>query len=397
MITDKSNIKSFTFKGFQRKDGTKGIRNHIIVMPASVCASPLAAKLSLASKRKVIALTHKEGCCQIGKDYERTRQTLIGLACNPNVAGVVLIALGCEGTPFMEIKSIIEETARPVELVHIQLEGGSKKALQAGLKAIEKVYYAVRKTTKVVPSSIKDLVFGLECGGSDWTSGISSNPVIGCLTEHFINAGAKVILSETTEIIGAEHILASKIQDEEVKSKLLEIVNRLEDRAKKAGIDIRGAQPTPGNIEGGITTIEEKSLGMIYKAGNATIQEVVEYAQKPTKNGLIFMDTPGQDVESMTGMAAGGAQIMIFSTGRGSPVGFPISPVIKITGNPETFKKMKDDIDINAGRIINGNATISKIGLQALHLIERVCNGDKTKAELNDYSEIGILKSEITL
>jgi len=397
MIITESNLKSFTFKGFQRKDGSVGIRNHIIVMPASVCASPLATKMSLLSKVKVLPLNHKEGCCQIGKDYERTKLTLIGLACNPNVAGVVLIALGCEGAPFLEIKKAIESTGRPVELVHIQNEGGSVKALQVGLKAIERVNHEVLKMTKVVKSSLKDMVIGLECGGSDWTSGISSNPVIGWLTDHLIYAGAKAILSETTEIIGAEHILAGKIKDEKVKEKLLEIVKRLEDRAKKAGVDIRGSQPTPGNIEGGITTIEEKSLGMIHKGGNAIIQEVIEYAQKPTKNGLIFMDTPGQDVESMTGLAAGGAQIILFSTGRGSPLGFPITPVIKITGNPETYLRMEDDIDINAGSIIEGNDTIEKIGFKTLQLVGRICDGDQTKSELNNYSEIGITKSEITL
>jgi altronate dehydratase large subunit len=397
MILSKSTLKSFTFKGFQREDGSVGIRNHIVLIPASVCACPLASKMALHSRIKVVPLNHKEGCCQIGKDYERTKLTLTGLACNPNVAGVVLIALGCEGAPFMEILKAIEDSGRPVELVHIQNEGGSKKALQAGLHAIEKVKRETIRRTKIVNATVKDLVVGLECGGSDWTSGISSNPVIGWVSDQLINAGAKAILSETTEIIGAEHILANKIQDPEVKNKLIEIVERLENRAKKAGVDIRGSQPTPGNIEGGITTIEEKSLGMIHKAGKSIIQEVIEFAQKPTKSGLIFMDTPGQDVESMTGMASGGVQIMIFSTGRGSPVGFPISPVIKITGNPETFNIMEDDIDINAGGIIEGKETIDGIGLQVLQMIGRICNGEKPKAELNDYSEIGISKSEITL
>jgi altronate dehydratase large subunit len=353
--------------------------------------------MSRASGKKVIALSHKEGCCQIGADFERTRNTLTGLACNPNVAGVILTVLGCEGSPYLQIKAAIEETGRPVELVHIQNEGGSRKALAAGLRAIKKVNDKVEKSTRIVTSSLKDMVIGLECGGSDWTSGLSSNPVIGNVTDRLISAGAKVILSETTEIIGAEHLLAAKISDEKVKERLFGIVRRLEEAAKKAGVDIRGSQPTPGNIEGGITTIEEKSLGMITKAGSSVIQEIVEYGQKPAGNGLIFMDTPGQDVESMTGMAAGGAQLMVFSTGRGSPVGFPVCPVIKITGNPDTYLRMKNDIDINAGSIIEGRATIEEVGSLTFQLLRRVCNGSRPRAEKNDYSEIGILKTEVTL
>ncbi len=392
-----SNYKDFKFKGFKRKDGSVGVRNHIVAVPASVCASPLVTKIANASTVKVVPLNHKEGCCQIGKDYERTKRTLTGLAVNPNVGGVVVVALGCEGAPYREIVKAVADTGRPVELVHIQNAGGSKKALAEGLKAVEKVNVRLTDETIMVEAGLSDINLGLECGGSDWTSGIASNPVIGWVTEKITEAGGTVILSETTELIGAEHILAKRIKDDEIRKKLLRTVSNIEEAAKKSGVDIRGTQPTPGNIEGGLTTIEEKSLGMVHKAGNATIQDVVDYAEKPTKRGLIFMDTPGQDVESMTGMAAGGSVIMLFSTGRGSPVGFPISPTIKITGNPDTFSRMTDDIDIDAGTIIKGEESIDDVGLKTLQAICDVCEGKKTKSELNDYNEIGILKFEITL
>jgi altronate dehydratase large subunit len=200
------------------------------------------------------------------------------------------------------------------------------------------------------------------------------------------------MFSETTEIIGAEHLLAKRAVSKEVGDKLIQIVRNCEEKAKTMGVDMRGGQPTPGNIEGGISTIEEKSLGCIYKGGTKPVQGVLDYGEAPTGKGLYIMDTPGQDIESITGMTAGGAQIVIFTTGRGTPTGSPIAPVIKVTGNPNTFKKMEDNIDINAGTIVEGDETIREVGEKLFSEMIDVVNGKLTKAEALKHREFGMYK-----
>ena len=244
---------------------------------------------------------------------------------------------------------------------------------------------------------LTDFTIGLECGASDTTSGIAANPVLGWVSDRLVDAGNTVILSETTELIGAEHVFMKRIPDHGMRMKFLNMVKKLEDRINSVGVDIRGSQPTPGNIAGGLSSIEEKSLGNISKAGNSVVQDVIGYGERTTKKGLVFMDTPGQDVESLTGMAAGGAHLFLFSTGRGSPIGFPIVPVIKITANPTTFLRMRNDIDINVGTIIEGTETLDEAGNRVLSYVYHVCNGLLTKAEKNRYFEMSIYKDEITL
>ena len=206
-----------------------------------------------------------------------------------------------------------------------------------------------------------------------------------------------MVLSETSEIIGAEHLLAARATNEEVARRIRGIVERVEENARRAGVDIRGSQPTPGNIRGGITTIEEKSLGCIYKAGTKPIQGVVEYAEAIAGKGLWIMDTPGYDVESITGMVAGGAQIVVFSTGLGTPVGCPIAPVIKITGNAETARKMKAHIDVDAGAILKGRDTIEGVGERIVRLLLDVASGERTRAERWGHWEFGINRIGVTL
>lgn len=394
--TDKI-LKDFTFNGFYRQNGTVGVRNHLIVLPASVCADPLAEKIAAKYNGTIIPLHNQHGCCQIGDDFTRLKRVLIGLGSHPNVGACLLIALGCEGAPYQKIHDAIAAKGTPVELLHIQESGGSNKALDIGLKLAEKLKKQMDASVRIQPASIKNLCLGLECGGSDTTSGIAANPVLGWVTDRIVAAGGTVILSETTEIIGAEHILARRAADEHTSQEILRMVKSVEERAMRAGVDIRGTQPTPGNIAGGLTTIEEKSLGCIYKAGTAVINEAIEYGNSPTEHGLVFMDTPGQDVESMTGMAAGGSQLMLFSTGRGSPVGFPIAPVLKVTGNPATYKNMEDDIDINAGTIVEGVESVADVGVKTIQAIISCCNGNLAKAEKSQYYTIGIFKDQITL
>jgi D-galactarate dehydratase / Altronate hydrolase, C terminus. len=239
---------------------------------------------------------------------------------------------------------------------------------------------------------ISELILSIECGGSDTTSGLASNPAVGYASDKLVDMGGTSIFSETTEFIGAEHILARRAVTAEVGQKILNIVKACEDKAKTMGVDMRGGQPTPGNIEGGITTIEEKSLGCIYKGGTKPIQDVLDYGEAPKGKGLYIMDTPGQDIESITGMTAGGSQIVVFTTGRGTPTGSPICPVIKVTGNPWTYENMKDNIDINAGTIVEGDQSLKEVGEIIFNEIVNVANGKLTKAEALGHREFGIYK-----
>ena len=376
-------------KAFLRKNGKIGIRNHLIVLPASVCAGETAAAIA----RQVdgaVALTHQHGCCQLGADYDLTFQTLAGLGRNANVGAVLIVSLGCEGLPGEQLKDDIAASGKPVEHITIQRLGGTLKTIEQGVKLARNLHNIISEIPQV-EADISDLVLGIECGGSDATSGVAANPAVGEASDKLLALGGTAMLSETTELIGAEHILAQRAQPD-VAEKLLKIVQRTEKRAKDMGVDIRGGQPTPGNIQGGITTIEEKSLGCIYKAGFAPIADVLEYGQEPQGKGFYVMDTPGQDIESITGMLAGGAQIIIFTTGRGTPTGSPIAPVIKITGNDETFKMMEDNIDINAGRIVTGEATIKELGAEIFDEVVAVSNGKLTKAEKLGYKEFALFR-----
>jgi altronate dehydratase large subunit len=234
------------------------------------------------------------------------------------------------------------------------------------------------------------LILGVECGGSDACSGLSANPALGVTSDLLIREGGTVILSETTESIGAEHILVERAVNRGVGKKILEMVRRTERRALGLGGDIRKANPTPGNHKGGITTLEEKSLGCITKGGSGKIMEVLEYTEAPTKKGLVLMDTPGQDAESVTGLLAGGAQIVAFTTGRGTPLGSAVAPVIKIASNTYVYSKMKENMDINAGTIVTGNRTVQEIGEKIFREVIKVASGKLTKSEILEHREFAI-------
>lgn len=237
---------------------------------------------------------------------------------------------------------------------------------------------------------ISNITLATNCGGSDATSGLSANPALGCCSDMLVKEGGCVMLGETTELIGTEHILAGRAKDEKVKNNILSIVKGLENEFIRLGIDVRGANPTPGNMKGGLSTLEEKALGGISKGGTSTINEVVPYAAAPKEKGLIIMDTPGYDIESVTGMAAGGAQICVFTTGRGTPIGNPLIPVIKITGNKQTYENMIDNMDLDISVVVSGEKSIRECGEMIFQELVDVCNGKHTKAESYGFGELSI-------
>lgn len=378
--------------GYARPDGTYGIRNHLLILPTSVCASDTASRIA-AQVPGAVAIPHQHGCCEIGEDYAQTVRTLIGFGKNPNVGAVLIVSLGCEGIQAAPVEKELSATGKPAESVIIQEHGGTLGALQAGVRIASRMAIELSAIPKV-EFDISNLILGLECGGSDPTSGIAANPVLGVCSDLLIAEGGSSILSETTEMIGAEHLLAEKAVTPEIAEAFLNMVRRTEQRAIDMGNDLRGSQPTPGNIEGGITTIEEKSLGCIYKAGNSPLVGTLEYGEMmpSSPKGLYFMDTPGEDIDSITGMVAGGAQIIVFTSGRGTPTGCPIAPVIKLTGNYDTYHKMTDNIDFNAGRVITGEASIEELGKELFENMIQVCNGRMTKAESLGHQEFGIFR-----
>ncbi|MDK2822797.1 MAG: altronate dehydratase large subunit [Clostridia bacterium] len=378
------------FKGYRRPDGKVGIRNYVLLLPTSICSNKVAAEIA-GKVKGCTTVDNTYGCCQVGSDYDLTFRTMVNLAKHPNVGAVIVVGLGCEGLEPLKVYNELKNIGKPVAKVVIQEEGGTLKTFARGCQ-IAREYTQLLSQQERVECDISDLILGIECGGSDTTSGLASNPASGAASDLLIAAGGTSILSETTELIGAEHVLARRAINQQVADKLIGIVNACEKRAKDMGQDIRGTQPTPGNIEGGITTIEEKSLGCIHKAGSAPVQGVLEYGEIPQGRGLYVMDTPGQDIVSISGMVAGGAQVVIFTTGRGTPTGNPIAPVIKITGNKRTYEKMKDNIDIEVAEIIEGTKSIKEMGQVIFEEIIKVANGKTTKAEELDHNEFSIYR-----
>jgi altronate dehydratase large subunit len=283
-----------------------------------------------------------------------------------------------------------------VEVIVIQSVGGTRKTIALGRRIVKEMREDAAKLNRE-PIPLSELILGTECGGSDYTSGLASNPAVGAACDMLVAEDGTVILSETPELIGAEHLLARRARTSEVAKQVLDAVAWWENKAIAAGEDIREANPAPGNIAGGITTLEEKSLGCIYKAGTSPLEEVIPYASHPTKRGLVYMDTPAHDIEQLTGMVAGGAQIVLFTTGRGTPLGSPIAPVIKITGNRDTYLKMRDNMDIDVSRILQGKETVRSAGKRVFEEVISVASGKVTKAEKQGQRGFCLFKMNINI
>ncbi len=384
---------SYSFYGYKRDDGRYGARNLVAVIPSVICSADVAQAI-VRQVQGTVGYFHHQGCCQLPIDLKCVTDTLINLGKSPNVAAVLIVSLGCEGTDCKRLVEEIAASGKPVEIINMQELGGTSRAIQAGIDIAQKLtIYA--SGLRREETDISNMIMSIKCGASDTTSGIASNCVIGYVADKLVDLGATVVFGETTEFLGGEHILANRAvggPHGPVGKKIYEIVDRMEKRANAIGEDMRGGQPTPGNIEGGLSSIEEKSLGAIVKSGSKPICGVLEYHEFITnQKGLWIKDTPGREPEILTGMAATGAQCMMFSTGRGAPQGFPTMPVIKICGNPNTYERMQHDMDLNAGRIITGEKSIEEVGEEAFAMMLDVLNGKMTKNEaLTYYSTMDI-------
>ena len=377
---------SLQFMGYVRPNGKVGARNYVAVIPSVVCANEVCEAI-VSQTIGTVGYFHHQGCCQLPPDLKRVTDCLIGLGVHPNVGAALVVSLGCEGTDTDRLTDSIAATGIPVERVNIQELGGTSAAISDGINKAQKLVLEISGLQRA-PADLSNLVLGIKCGASDTTSGMASNCAIGYVADRITDLGGTVIFGEVTEFIGAEHILANRAISPEVAEDIYRVVNRMETRAKSVGCDMRNGQPTPGNIAGGLSTIEEKSLGAIMKSGSRPIQGVLDYEDIVTgQKGLWIKDSPGREIEILTGMAVAGAQCMTFSTGRGAPQGFPSMPVIKICGNPYTYERMKNDMDINAGRIIQGTASIEQVGEEILDKLVSVLSGTATKGEAIRYTK----------
>lgn len=379
-----------TFYGYRRAQGLPGVRNLVAVIPSVFCANTVARRISEQVKGTV-ELTHPVGCSQVGLDLELTAKALKGMGRHPNYYGIVVVGLGCERFRAKELADSIAASGKPVELVVIQEEGDTLKAIEKGVRFAQRlVNEASRQPKEEFPLS--ELSLGLKCGGTDATSGIAANPALGWVTDQITAAGGRAILTEVTELIGAEHILARRATSPEVAEKVLKTIGNIEEKLRTgtghADLQNRSALISPGNEDGGVTTVSEKALGGIHKGGTSPITGVLAYGE-PIKNpGLHILDCPGHDGEAVTGLAASGCQVVVFTSGRGTPTGFPGVPVIKITGNSTTYERMKFNLDYNAGEIIEKGKSIPEVGAGLLEKVINTASGEPTKAEVGGHNEL---------
>ena len=379
-----------TFLGYRRPDGTVGIRNHLVIVPAAASANVVARRIATLIPG-AIGLPLLDDDAEGPAARALTERVLAGAAASPNVGAALVVGFSGQTGEAQRVLEMARRMApsKPVEAICIEDAGGSVKAISRGVEVGQKLMARLAMQQRVqVPLS--EIILGTECGGSDATSGMASNPTVGVVSDMMVEAGGAVILSETTELMGAEHILARRARNERVARRIFEIVENVEKAANKIGATVAGGNPTPGNMAGGLTTIEEKSLGCIYKGGTTTIQDVLDFAVRPEGKGLFIMDTPGHDAVSVSAKASAGAHLCIFTTGRGSPLGNAIYPVIKVSANPNTVARMPDNIDFSAASIVEGTATKEELGPQLFQLMVDVCNGQPTSAEIIGHQEFAI-------
>lgn len=393
-----------TFQGYVREDGRVATRNYLGVLTSVNCSATVARMVASTFRSRpdlleaypnvdgVVALTHGSGCGMApdGEGFDILQRTLTGYARHPNFAGVLVLGLGCEVN---QVGALSESFGlggqKPLSSLTIQGRGGTRSTVQAAVDELLAMVEVANKFVRV-PVPAAELVLGLECGGSDGYSGITANPALGVAADLLVAQGGTAVLGETPEIYGAEHLLARRAESAEVAERLLERVRWWEDYVRRCGASLDN-NPSPGNKEGGLTTILEKSLGAVAKGGSAPLRAVYEYAEAISQKGFVFMDTPGYDPVSVTGMVAGGANVVCFTTGRGSVFGSKPAPCIKLCTNSTTYAAMSEDMDFNCGAVVDGELTVAQAGQGIFDLVLEVASGRMTKSE-----ELGFGDEEFT-
>ena len=383
------------FQGYLREDGRVGTRNFIAVVAASNCAAHTAELIAHsydagalpAGVDGVVAFPHGEGCGHsMGPDVDQLRRTLGGVLMHPNVSAAVILGLGCEVNQIDHyLGSGGPRTGRLAGLT-LQSSGGTRATVEAARREIDRfIELAVEEKRTEAPAS--KIMLGLNCGGSDSFSGITANPALGYCSDLLAEIGGTPVLAETPEIFGAEHLLVKRARNRQVAEKLLDFIRRYKQYLNRFEGSSFDDNPSPGNKAGGLSNILEKSLGAVAKGGTSRLVDVYDYAERVTAPGFTFMNTPGYDPVSLTGLAAGGCNLIAFTTGRGSAIGFPTIPVIKIATNSNTYRQMTDNMDVNAGMIADGERTVPQVGKEIFDLMLDVASGRRTCAERLGHQE----------
>lgn len=379
------------FLGYPRESGLAGVRNHMVIIPSTFCANGVVKKIA-GQLPAAVPLLHDAGCGQIGSKHEMSLKLLRKMGEHPNVGAVLVVGLGCERIDPYGLAQAIAMTGKPVETVVIQKTGGSVRAIAEGVKAGAKLALILSKQHQEM-IDITQLRIALKCGGSDATSGLAANPVVGIMCEELVHKGGSALLGEITELIGAEYALAKMAKNPQIGQQILDLIGEWESRMKKAASDAGSdyCYVAPGNLAGGITTVEEKALGNMRKAGRSVITKVLDYGESTFEAGVGLMDCPSHDAQSVTAMLAGGAQVCVFTTGRGTPAGFPIAPVIKITANPHC--PMPDNIDYNASAVLKGESSVQKAGRELFDRLLAIASGEPTVSEILNHDELFTLST----
>ena len=382
-----------TFMGYHRADGGVGTRNYLGILTSVNCSGSVARFIAEGIEKAgwlddfpnvdgVVPIVHGTGCGMSGKDegYDTLFRTLAGYARNPNFAGILLVGLGCE---VMQVPDLIGKARMRADgnfrYMTIQQTGGTRKTIQRGMEVLREMAEVANQATRQ-PAGLEHLMVGLQCGGSDGYSGITANPALGHASDLLVAQGGTTILSETSEIYGAEHLLTRRAVTPEVGAKIVERIHWWEEYTARNGGEMDN-NPSPGNKKGGLTTILEKSLGAVAKGGTAPLTQVYKFAEPITERGFVFMDSPGYDPTSVTGQIASGANLIAFTTGRGSVSGYKPTPCIKLATNTEMYDRMSEDMDINCGDIITEGVTLEQKGREIFELFLRVASGEETKSE----------------
>jgi len=387
------------FQGFRRANGKAGTRNYIGILTSVNCSASVARFMAEAVNRSglladyphvdgVVSFVHGTGCglAGSGEGYEALERTQWGYAGHPNLAAALVVGLGCEVFQIERLKAkygLIE--GDNFRTMTIQDTGGTKKTIEAGVARIKEMLPRANLARReTIPAS--ELCLALQCGGSDGYSGITANPALGAAVDNLVRHGGTAVLSETPEIYGAEHLLTRRARSREVGEKLIDIIRWWQAYCAKNDGSMDN-NPSPGNKQGGLTTILEKSLGAAAKGGTTTLTEVYRYAEPVTAKGFVYMDTPGYDPVSATGQVAGGANMICFTTGRGSAYGCAPSPSLKLATNTALWERQEEDIDINCGEIVDGTATVEQMGERFFRMILDTASGKKSKSEVHGYGQ----------